>query len=256
MKAKKKYGQNFLINPVIIAQILDSIPAKKDDLIIEIGPGMGALTKCLKETNSTVLAYEIDNDMHKYLDCLEDSKLRIVYKDILSANISEDIKDINYHNLYIVGNLPYYITTPIIEHIVKQDLDYSSLTIMVQKEVAERFMAKPKQKEYGYFTLFLKYYFDVEKICDVSKTSFNPPPKVESAVIKLIPRKDKPTLNIDCYFTFLKKVFSQKRKTLKNNLGCDFQKVINIMQKYNLSEMVRAEELDEGILIEMINVLF
>lgn len=253
MKAKKRYGQNFLIDNNIIKKITDEVSSSSSDLIIEIGPGKGALTKELKKKDSYIIAYEIDTDLAKTLEKLENEKVKVIFKDILTTNIKEDINNINYSDLYIVGNLPYYITTPIIEHIIKQNLVFKKFTIMVQKEVADRFMAKPKSKDYGYITLVLKYFFDTFKVCDVSKYSFNPVPKVESAVISFIPRVNKEKIDVDKYFDFLKIIFRQKRKTLKNNVSniYNWDKIIKVLAKYNISESCRAEELEEQVILDI-----
>lgn len=253
MKAKKRYGQNFLIDNNIIKKITDEVSSSSSDLIIEIGPGKGALTKELKKKDSYIIAYEIDTDLVTTLEKLENEKVKVIYKDILTTNIKEDINNINYSELYIVGNLPYYITTPIIEHIIKQNLVFKKFTIMVQKEVADRFMAKPKSRDYGYITLVLKYFFDTFKVCDVSKYSFNPVPKVESAVISFIPRVNKEKIDVDKYFDFLKIIFRQKRKTLKNNVSniYNWDKIIKVLAKYNISESCRAEELEEQVILDI-----
>ena len=236
MKAKKSLGQNFLVDDNVITNISDNIMASPDDLIIEIGPGMGALTRKLKLKNALLFCYEIDTDLKSYLSSLEDNKTRIIWGDFLNSNLKEDIKDIKYKDLYIVGNLPYYITTPIIKKIIDSELDIKNMLFMVQDEVADRFTASPKSKEYGSITLFLKYYYKVEKLFKVSKNSFNPVPKVESALIK--------------------DSFKYKRKTLKNNLSnYDVTKVKEILDKYNLEENVRAEELSEEVFVAISNNL-
>ena len=152
MKAKKSLGQNFLIDNNVINKIIDEVSACEDDLIIEIGPGRGALTSKLKNKGCNVIAYELDRDLSNILSKLEDEKLHVIYGDFLKSNINDDIKNIKYNNLYLVGNLPYYITTPIIEHIIDEKLEFSKFTIMIQKEVAERFMAEAGTKDYGYIT--------------------------------------------------------------------------------------------------------
>ena len=256
MKAKKSLGQNFLIDNSIIDRIVDVIPAQENDLIIEIGPGMGALTSKLKNKNTNIICYELDTDLKPYLNKLEDNKTKIIYQDILNSNISYDIKDINYNNLYIVGNLPYYITTPIIKHLISLQLKVKEMVFMVQEEVANRFTAKPKTHEYGSITLYLNYYYKVEKIFRVSKKCFNPEPKVESAIIKFKERLNKPNINEEKYFKLINDSFKMKRKTLKNNLNnYDFNKVKEIFNKYNLDDSVRAEELSEEIFIDILNNL-
>ena len=253
MKAKKSLGQNFLIDNNVINKIIDEVSACEDDLIIEIGPGRGALTSKLKNKGCNVIAYELDRDLSNILSKLEDNKLHVIYGDFLKSNINDDIKNIKYNNLYLIGNLPYYITTPIIEHIISQDLDFKKFTIMVQKEVADRFLAKPKSKNYGYMTLLLNYYFELEKVCDVSKYAFVPVPKVESAVVSFRPRENKPEVDISKYKVFLKNVFRQKRKTLKNNIGgiYDWDKLKKVLAQRNILEQVRAEELSEDVLIDL-----
>ena len=256
MKAKKSLGQNFLIDNNIINKINDSINVKEDDLIIEIGPGMGALTRVLKEKNANIICYEIDKDMIPYLNKYVDSKTKVIYKDILEASIKEDIKDIKFNKLYIVGNLPYYITTSIIKYLISLELPIEEMIFMVQEEVADRFTASYGNSDYGSITLFLNYYFNVEKLFKVSKKCFNPVPKVESAVIKFSKRLNKLEVNKDKYFTIINDSFKMKRKTLKNNLSnYDFNKIKEILNKYNLSETVRAEELSEEVFVAIANVL-
>lgn len=252
MKAKKSLGQNFLIDNNIINKIANEVSATGKDLIIEIGPGRGALTKILKEKGASLIAYEVDSDLKLFLNGLEDNKTKVIYRDFLQANIKEDIKDLEYDKLYLVGNLPYYITTPIIEHVIDQELNFEKFTIMVQKEVADRFNAKPKSKDYGYITLVLRYYFNIFKVTDVSKHCFNPVPKVESAVLSFVKRTDKPDIDKEKYFKFLKDAFRQKRKTLKNNLReYNWNEIKEVLLKHGLSESVRAEEICEEVFIAL-----
>ncbi len=252
MKAKKSLGQNFLIDKNIISKIVTEVSACNDDLIIEIGPGRGALTKELKRKQAHLICYEIDQDLAGILSKLEDEKTKIIWQDFLKSRIDEDIKDIKYNKLYIVGNLPYYITTPIIEHIMDSNIDFEKLIIMVQREVADRFMANIHTKEYGYITVVLNYYFEVSKVTDVSRYCFNPVPKVESTVLRLVPRKEKEELDFNKFKEFLKVCFSQKRKTLKNNLkGYDWHKIKNVLNKYHMTESVRAEEISKDVFVEI-----
>ncbi len=256
MKAKKSLGQNFLVDDNVITNISDNIMASNEDLIIEIGPGMGALTRKLKLNGTLLFCYEIDTDLKSYLSSLEDGRTKIIWGDFLNSNLKEDIKDIKYKDLYVVGNLPYYITTPIIKKIIDSELDIKNMLFMVQDEVADRFTASPKSKEYGSITLFLKYYYKVEKLFKVSKNSFNPVPKVESAIIKFTKREDKPNVDKEKYFKLINDSFKFKRKTLKNNLSnYDFTKVKEILEQYNLKENVRAEELCEEVFVDIANNL-
>ena len=257
MKAKKSLGQNFLVDNNIIDKIINEITSDSNDLIVEIGPGMGALTKRLKSRKSYLIAYEVDRDLEDILSKLVDSKTRILWQDFLKSNILEDIKDIKYNKLFIVGNLPYYITTPIIEHIVDSNINFEKLVIMVQKEVADRFLASPKTKDYGYISVLLQYYFDIKRVCNVSRYSFNPVPKVESTVLSFRAKKIRADVDIEKYKEFLKIAFRQKRKTLKNNLSnYDWENAKKVLDKYNLSDSIRAEEINGDIFIEIFNILF
>ena len=256
MKAKKSLGQNFLVDNNIIEKIIGEITSDSNDLIVEIGPGRGALTKKLKEKGSFLIAYELDRDLEDILFEFEDNRTKIIWQDFLKSNIKEDIKNINYNNLFIIGNLPYYITTPIIEHIIDSNINFKKLVIMVQKEVADRFLANPKTKDYGYISVLLQYYFDIKKVCNVSKYSFNPVPKIESTVLSFV-EKERKNIDIEKYKEFLKIAFRQKRKTLKNNLSnYDWDKVKLVLDIHNLSESVRAEEIDGDIFIELFNALY
>lgn len=251
-KFKKKFGQNFLIDSNTIEDIVNSISPNENDLIIEIGPGAGAITSKLKKYNANILAFEIDKDTSKFLKILEDNKTKIIYADFLESDVTNVIKDIEYNNLYIIGNLPYYITTPIIEKIIEENLKEESLTIMVQKEVAERFLAKPKSKEYGYMTVLLNYHYNIEKVCEVPRIYFEPSPNVDSTVIKLI-KKDKAQIDYEKFKKFLKDCFQFKRKTLNNNLidyDKDIIEKILIQNGYSLSN--RAEEIDLDTFITIV----
>lgn len=257
MKAKKNLGQNFLIDNNVIQNIGKSLNAKENDLIIEIGPGMGALTKELKKKKAFLICYELDQDLKVYLNSLEDAKTKIIYQNILYADIKKDIKDLKYQNLYIVGNLPYYITTSIIKYLITLDLNITEMLFMVQEEVANRYTSTFGHREYSSITLYLNYYFHLEKLFKVSKKCFNPIPKVESAVIKLTKREDKPNVNQEDYFKLINDAFKMKRKTLKNNLkDYDLEKINVILQKYQLNDTIRAEELSEDFFVELYNSLY
>lgn len=248
---KKKYGQNFLNNRNVIEKIVSSINPTENDLIIEIGPGGGVITEQLKKYKANILAFEIDEETKKFLSKLEDNKTKIIYSNFLEIDLPSVLSTYKYEKLYIIGNLPYYITTPIIEHLINSKVEIESLTIMVQKEVAERFLAKPKTKQYGYMTVLINYNFDIEKIIEVKNTDFTPIPKVDSTVLKLIKKEKKP-LNYDNFKKLLKEAFQFKRKTLNNNLKSYDKEMINEILKergYSLSN--RAEEIDLETFIDL-----
>ena len=251
---KKKYGQNFLQDKTIINKIVDSIDASENDLIIEIGPGAGALTKNIVKKNSFILAYEIDTDAMEFLSFLEDEKVKIIYDDFLKRNILDDIKNLKFNNLYIIGNLPYYITTPIITHIISSNLEPKVMVFMVQNEVADRFTAKVSTREYGSISVFLNYYFKTKKLFVVDKKKFYPVPNVDSAVIKFISKEDKLPVNFEIFNKIVRDSFQFKRKNLRNNLKeYDLEKIESILEEHGFTLDNRAENLDYKVFVDIAN---
>ena len=252
---KKKYGQNFLKNKKVLIDIIDSIDVKEDDLVIEIGPGQGALTKYLKLYGCNLVCYEIDKDLKRYLDSFADNKTRIIYEDFLKANVLKDISNIKYNNLYVIANLPYYVTTPIIEKIISDGISVKGMALMVQKEVAYRFSARPGTKDYGAITVYLDSYFDIDLLFVVNRKDFDPSPNVDSAVVRLI-RNNKEGLikNREVFNKLIKDSFSMKRKNIKNNLrNYDLKNIEQILFKYDLSLSDRAENIPLEAFIEIAN---
>ncbi len=252
---KKKYGQNFLKNKKVLIDIIDSIDVKEDDLVIEIGPGQGALTKYLKLYGCNLVCYEIDKDLKRYLDSFADNKTRIIYEDFLKANVLKDISNIKYNNLYVIANLPYYVTTPIIEKIISDGISVKGMVLMVQKEVAYRFSARPGTKDYGAITVYLDSYFDIDLLFVVNRKDFDPSPNVDSAVVRLI-RNNKEGLikNREVFNKLIKDSFSMKRKNIKNNLrNYDLKNIEQILFKYDLSLSDRAENIPLEAFIEIAN---
>lgn len=247
IKAKKKYGQNFLRNEKILSDIVNSVSVDSNDLIIEIGPGMGALTKYLCELNANLLCYEIDVRMKDYLFKYEADKIVIIYDDFMKRNVLEDIKDIQYKNLYVIANIPYYITSPIILKLINLEKEVKEIVLLVQKEVAERICATNNHKEYNAFTLAIDIDYDAELVFPVSRNSFVPVPNVDSAVIKLIRKKDIVVKDKTFYLKFISAAFQNKRKTLKNNLKqYNWLKIERILNELGYPENVRAEEISKG----------
>ena len=246
--AKKSLGQNFLNDQNILKKISNTIYPNENDLVIEIGPGKGALTRYLLQKNCQYIGYEIDERMKPILENMTN---QIIFDDFLNRDLKEDLTSFSYDKLYVVANIPYYITTPIIEHLIHSDLVFEKIVLLVQKEVANRFCAQPHTKDYGYFTVFLDYYFHVSKLFEVSRKCFNPIPNVDSAVV-CFEKKDRMELNTKEYFSFLKTCFANKRKTLKNNLkNYSWDKIVPILKQNHLSESVRAEELSPSVLLEL-----
>ena len=256
---KKNFGQNFIIDENIINSIIKKSEVDKDALVIEIGPGAGSLTYKLCESAKNVLCYEIDTTLKDILsDTLKDyDNYEIIYQDFLKANVLEDIKKYNYKKLYVVANLPYYITTPIIMKLIEDNILVDKIVVMVQKEVGNRFKAEPGSKDYSSLSIFLKYYFKVSKLLDVSKNVFIPKPNVDSIVVEfkrnetLIPLNNK-----ELFFTLIRDSFRQKRKTLRNNLkSYDLEKIEEVLKKHNMDLSVRAENLSLEIFVEISNNL-
>lgn len=254
-KHKKSLGQNFLKDENILRKIKDSVDVHEDDLIIEIGPGMGALTKYLKQFNCNVISFEIDERVKKYLDKLTDNKTKIIFEDFMKVDIKKIISEYKYKKLYVIANLPYYITTPIINKIIDSKLDVSEMVFMVQNEVANRFTAKPCHKDYGSITVYFNYYYEVEKLFFVGRKCFDPAPNVDSAVIKFIKKDRKLVVNNEkVFFDIVKASFAHKRKNIKNNLfNYDLKIIEEVLTKYGFSLSSRAEELPLQVFVDIAN---
>ena len=259
IKAKKSFGQNFLKDLNIINKIASSINYTSNDLVIEIGPGKGALTKVLKENGARIIAFEIDERMHEFLDKLENDNVKVIYQDILKVNLSEILKEYKYDKLYVIANLPYYITTPIIEKLIENEVEIDEMTVMVQNEVADRFCARPGTSAYGMMTVILNCKYDLKKLFVVSKNSFDPAPKVESAVVNLKYNESNQYNNLDMsnLKKFVSLAFSHKRKTLRNNIGNEmFEKISTILTDNGYSSNVRAEEIALNVYVEICNKIY
>ena len=256
---KKMYGQNFIIDENIINNIINSSNIDKDTLVIEIGPGAGSLTNKLSKYSKNVLCYEIDTTLKELLeDNLSNcNNVEIIFKDFLKANVLEDIKKYDYKKLYVVANLPYYITTPIIIKFIEESIPVDKIVVMVQKEVGDRFKAKPNTKDYNSLSIYLNYYFDVKKLLDVSKNVFLPKPNVDSIVVEFSKKDNTYKVNNEkLFFNIVKDSFTQKRKTIKNNLkNYDLEKIEQVLNKYNLDLSVRAEQLPIEIFVDISNEL-
>lgn len=249
---KKRYGQNFLTDNNIIKKIIDSIEPNEDDLIIEIGLGSGALTKHLVNKSKYYLGYEIDIETSKFLKQYENDNNLFIYDDFLKRDVMRDIKDIPYKDIYIMGNLPYYITTPIILKIMEEIGKIKECVFMVQKEVAKRFSAKPGNKDYGAISVLLNYYFDIVYLFDVSRNSFKPSPNVDSAMIKLISKKNLPSIDLKKFNKLIKDSFQYKRKNIRNNLkSYDLESIDKVLNDYNLTLNNRAEDLSLEVFIDI-----
>ena len=254
---KKKYGQNFLKDKRIIDSIIYKADVDKDTLVIEVGPGAGALTVPLALKAGRVISFEIDESLKDILSSKlnEYNNVEVIYGDFLDTNVNEIINKYNYSKKIMVSNLPYYITTPIILKFINENIDVSKLVIMVQKEVAERFNAKSGDHEYNSLTVFLNYYYDIKKLINVPRNVFVPVPNVDSMVIELSKKQNKIYVkNEELFFKLVRDSFKYKRKTLKNNLiGYDLEKIDKILKENGLSLQVRAETLSLEMFIKIAN---
>lgn len=258
VKAKKNLGQNFLVDQTAILGIVEAAEIEKDDQVIEIGPGIGSLTEQLLLAGAKVFAYEVDdslpailqNELPKKIDDQPlTSRFKILLKDVLKANFKEDIGDFFDFTkpIKVVANLPYYITTPIIFALAESDLHFTSLTLMMQKEVAQRLEAQPGSKEYGPLTISVQTEMEVKLALQVSHNSFMPRPKVDSSVVVLTPLKEKPVIEDRKHFIWVVKMcFSQRRKTLNNNLKAllpDKAKRDELIAELGVDSRIRPEDL-------------
>lgn len=255
---KKKYGQNFIKEDSIVEKIKNVANIEEGSLIVEIGPGAGSLTKKLVQTKNTVLAYEIDQDLKPVLEHEFSGidHIHFIFDDFLKRNLIEDFQQYTYRRLYIIANLPYYITTPIISKII-QEVDVYKMVIMVQKEVAERFVAEVGTKEYNSLTVFLKSYFDVKLEFLVNRNCFVPKPNVDSAVVSLT-KKVQPysIINRSFFEKLVRDSFQFKRKTLRNNLrGYNLELIEKVLKQYGQDLNSRAETIEIETFIEISNEL-
>lgn len=251
LNAKKKFGQNFLTDQGILSKIVDAAKITKNDAVIEIGPGLGSLTEHLCERAGFVLAYEIDTEL---LDVLRKNLIgflnyKIINEDILKADVAVDIKEYlsKYENIYVVANLPYYITTPIILGLLSKNLPIKRYVMMMQLEVALRICGKPQTKDYNALSVMIAYKGIAKKEFNVPRTVFIPAPNVDSAVVSLEVYDEMPikALNDETFYKLLRVSFTQRRKTLYNNLIAEYDKnfVNQMLTALNINPSIRAEAL-------------
>ena len=256
---KKSLGQNFLKDRNVIHKIVDNACIDKDTLVIEIGPGGGALTQEIVPLCDRAILYEADSRLGEHLKSLLNKydNYSLFLGDFLKTNLKDDLKNYSYSKLYVVANLPYYITTPIIVKFIDEDVLPDRIVVMVQKEVASRFAANVGSKEYGSLTVFLNYYYDINKLFDVSRNCFVPVPNVDSSVVAFTLKKDRKVVkDISLFKQLVKDSFAMKRKTIRNNLGnYDLVVIEKVLHKYDFDLSVRAEQLSLDIFIDMANEL-
>lgn len=262
-KFSKNLGQNFLVDKNIIDQIIEESYITENDLVIEIGPGVGVLTAEAAQYAGRVVAVEIDTSLIPILEeTLGDyDNVTVVNQDILKTDLKDLIEQYGTGGgVKIIGNLPYYITTPIIMKILEEDVSVDSITIMMQKEVADRIKASPGNKTYGALSAAVQYYCTIEQIATAPKEVFVPRPKVDSAVLRLDVRKEHPVELLDeaMFFRCIKAGFEQRRKTLLNSLtgtGLSKDAIREVLEKAGIDPIRRIETLDLQELADVSNAM-
>ena len=264
---QKKFGQNFLVDSSILDRIIESAQITKEDCVLEIGPGIGTMTQCLAEEAGVVVAVEIDKNL---IPVLEDTlsayeNVTVINADILKLDLNRIVEEHNGGRpVKVVANLPYYITTPIIMALFEKHVPLHSVTIMVQKEVADRMQVGPGTKDYGALSLAVQYYAKPEVVTKVPADCFMPKPNVDSAVIRLT-RYEKPPVEVEdeaWLFAVIRASFTQRRKTLANGLanagypGIGRKQVEEALSDMGLSTMIRGETLTLEQFSELSNRLF
>ena len=263
---QKKFGQNFLIDTGILEEIIDSAGITKDDMILEIGPGIGTMTQYLCESARQVIAVEIDTNLIPILkDTLSEyDNVKVINDDILKVDINALAEEYNNGKpIKVVANLPYYITTPIIMGLFESHVPLESITVMVQKEVADRMQSGPGTKDYGALSLAVQFYSKAEIVANVPANCFMPRPNVGSAVIRLTCHAERPVDVKDEAFMFkiIRASFNQRRKTLQNglnnasNLSVNKEQVVTALEKMGLPATVRGEALSLEQFAELSNLL-
>ncbi len=263
---QKKFGQNFLIDAHVVEKILSSAALTQEDCVLEIGPGIGTMTQALAERAGQVIAVEIDRNLIPILsDTLVGySNVTVICADILKMDLKKLAQEQNGGRPFkVVANLPYYITTPIIMGLLEGDVPVETITIMVQKEVADRIKEKPGKKEYGALSLAVQYYAKPEIVANVPPNCFMPRPKVGSAVIRLTRYQEPPVFTVDekLMFALIRASFNQRRKTLVNGLlnspeiVYTKEQIQTALEEQNLSLSVRGETLSLQQFAELSNSL-
>ena len=254
---KKSLGQNFLNDDNIIDKIVKFSEIDKDTLVIEIGPGAGALSKKTIPLSGYTILYEIDTRLKDILDDVlsDNDNYDIIFNDVLKQDIKKDIEKFNFKKIYVVANLPYYITTPIISKLI-DEISPDKIVVMIQEEVADRLCASVGSRDYAMITVALGAYYDIKKLFRVSRNCFIPAPNVDSAVISLDKHTKCDIKNKKVFDRLIKDAFKFKRKNLRNNLkGYDLVKIEKILNDNNYSLCDRAEVIPISLFVEIANIL-
>lgn len=245
----RRLGQHFLHDGSILEQIADAAGITKDDLVIEIGAGKGQLTKHLVGKARKVLAIELDDNLVKYLLSLKYDNLKIIACDVLKVDLETLVRGNGFEKAVVVGNIPYYITSPLVIKLTEWRENFSSIVLLMQREVAERLSAKPGTKDYGSLSVFVQFYMDVEIVGFVDRRKFSPPPKVDSAIVRLQIRES-PLIALDdedAFFSFVRESFQFRRKkavkVLAWQLDREKEDIEETFSSLGLGTDLRAEDL-------------
>lgn len=248
--AKKNFGQNFIIEAGVVEKIARHAVVSDHCVAFEIGPGIGALTQFLCEYADEVVAFEIDERLPAVLaDTLQDyHNYQVVLQDFLEIDVAKWVEQFQIagKDVVVAANLPYYITTPILFKLFEAKADIKAITVMMQKEVADRFAAKPNTKDYNALSVITQYRCHVRQVMKVPKNVFNPKPNVDSAVLQFTFKQQSPLHNEAAFFTMVKGCFKQRRKTILNNYGeylSDKEQARELLNKAGIDEKARAESL-------------
>jgi 16S rRNA (adenine1518-N6/adenine1519-N6)-dimethyltransferase len=254
-KPKRAFGQHFLTDQNIVRKIVLESGVGSEDVVWEVGGGKGILTEALLQTGCNLTVFEIDFMLQEYLERTFKDRITLIAKDVLKVNW-EAIFPIKH--IHLVANIPYQITSPLLFKIAKFHAHFEQVVVMIQKEVAQRMVAHHNTKDYGILTLKMQYYFNIEYLFSVPPTVFSPPPKVDSAVIRLTPRADKPEISdLDKFWRLVEVSFQQRRKMLRNNVRHlvtdeQFEKLIKTTP---IELNRRGESLDEKEFILLFNAI-
>lgn len=256
---KKKFGQNFLKDNHIVEKIVLESQIPEDTLVVEVGPGKGILTRELSKKAKNVVCYEIDEELQYELITLQKEYKNVAVKfcDFLCVDLLEDLKDYEYKHIYFISNVPYYITTPILTKIMESNLPFEKIVMMVQKEVGERFSAKPGSKNYSSITVFLNYFYNIKKLFNVSRNEFVPVPNVDSEVICFERKSERLKVeNEKLFFQLVRDSFKFKRKTIKNNLkNYDLLQIEKVLKDNGFDLETRAEHIPLDVFVKISNAL-
>lgn len=257
---KKNYGQNFIIEPRVVEKIAQAAICDPDELVFEIGPGIGALTQFLCQRAHRVIALEIDERLPEILGREIEGNLEVILQDILETDIDELIREKRQEGQKVVfaSNLPYYITTPILFKLFEAKEPIERITVMMQKEVGQRFLAREKDSDYNALSVITHYRCDVKKVMDVSRHVFSPKPNVDSIVIQFTFHHRYSLENEEQFFEMVKACFKQRRKTIYNNLNeylKDKEKTEAVLGKADIALNTRAQQLSLDDFIRLYGVM-